>query len=158
MVQQASISRGRSKLLWGVLSLMIVLSFTLVACGGSNNPSTGTVYINAKPGELNGQDAPQLDKFWFSNSKTNQTFATSYSANLAPGGTVTWINEGDDPQELTITGPNNYNTSHTITAAGQGASTTSIQLPTATGDYTFITNPTNAPKRDGARGGIIHVG
>lgn len=155
MLQHTSRSRSRSKLLWGILPLMAVLALALAGCGGSSNPSTTTVYIDEHAGELNSQDAPLLDKFWFSNSKTDQTFTTSYSINLAPEGMVTLINESDDPQQVTITGPNNYSSTHTLTAGPD--TSISIQLPAMVGNYSFITDPVGSPQRDGARGGIAHV-
>jgi len=155
---------------WLAVCCLVVLSFIITACGGStdsstttnsskaggsSNPSTATIYINEHEGNLNGQDAPQLDKFWFAKSSTDQTFTTSYSISLAPGSTVTWTNQGDDPQKLTITGPSSYSTTHTIPGGPNGS--TSIKLPTAAGDYTFISDPTTSPQRPGGRGGVIHI-
>jgi hypothetical protein len=172
MVQPTSLSRGHVKMFLGVMSLLALLALTLSACGGSTssgastssssgaatsaNPSGMVVYIDEHEGSLNGQDDPSLDKFWFASSKTDQTFSTSYSANLAPGGTLQVFNEGDDPQKVTVTGPNNYTTSATI-ASGPDTSIT-IHLPATKGDYSVISDPANTPVRPGARGGTIHIG
>jgi hypothetical protein len=144
----------KSKVLWGIIALMSVLSFALVACGGSSNPSTATVYIDEHEGDLNGKDTPALDKFWWSNSATDTNFVTSYSMSVAPGATITVTNKGDDGQKITITGPSNY--SNTTMVAGDASAT--IQMPSTTGDYTFISDPTTSPVRPGARGGTITVG
>ena len=139
----------------GIL-LLSVLAFTLAACGssGSSNPSTATVYIDEIEGNVNGQDTPALDKFWWSNSKTDQTFTTSYSVSIAPGGTLTVNNDGDDQQKITITGPSNYSATYMV----PGDKSVSITLPSTTGSYTFISDPTTSPVRPGARGGTINVG
>jgi hypothetical protein len=154
-----------------VIISLFVLAFAMTACGGSSGssttasggsssasssstPSTMTVYLDEKEGLSNGQDTPALDKFWWANSKTDQTFTTSYSASIAPGGTVTVNNEGDDAQKITVTGPGNYN--NVVNVAGDASAT--ITVPSATGSYTFISDPTTSPVRPGARGGTLTVG
>jgi len=42
MVQHASVTRGRSKFLWSVLPLVVILSFALAACGGGSTPASST--------------------------------------------------------------------------------------------------------------------
>jgi hypothetical protein len=151
-----------------VMVSLVVLAFTLAACGGSGSSSgssgssstsasgssAATVYIDELEGNSNGKDDPALDKFWFSNSQTDQTFTTSYSLSLAAGGTLTLSNHGDDPQMVTITGPSNYSKTLTV----QGDATSTVTMPTTTGSYTVNSDPTTSPKRDGARGGTITIG
>ncbi len=150
----------------GILFLA-VLAFPLAACGGSgsstsptssptsasSNPSTATVYLDEIEGNKNGQDTPALDKFWWSNSKTDTKFTTSYNVSIAPGGKLTVNNEGNDQQKITITGPSNYSKTYTVA----GSASVSIVMPSTKGTYTFISDPTTAPARPGARGGIIKV-
>jgi len=110
------------------------------------------VFIDEKEGSSNGQDDPAMDKFWFANSKTDQTYTTSYSLSLATGAMLTITNNGDDPQKVTFTGPGNYNNVVNVPA---GPASVSVQLPTTAGAYTFISDPANTPVRPGARGGTI---
>lgn len=49
MVQHLSRSRGRSKFLWMVLSLVVVLSFALAACGGESAPASSTQPNSSQP-------------------------------------------------------------------------------------------------------------
>jgi hypothetical protein len=161
----------RRPMAWMVGVSLIVLTFALTACGGSSsgststssgsssastssNPSTATVYLDEKEGLSNGKDTPALDKFWWANSKTDQTFTMSYSTSIAPGGIITVNNQGDDGQKITISGPSNY--SNIVNVAGDA--TTTITIPSTVGSYTFISDPTTTPVRPGARGGTLTVG
>lgn len=49
MVQHLSRSRSRSKFLWMALSLMVVLSFALAACGGESAPASSTQPNSSQP-------------------------------------------------------------------------------------------------------------
>ena len=70
--------------------------------------SSATIYIDEIPGKDNGQDAPLKDQFWWASTSTDTTPVTSYSVNVATGGTLKVVSEADDPMKVTITGPGGY--------------------------------------------------
>jgi plastocyanin len=49
MLQHLPLFRHRSRFLWAALSLVVVLSFALAACGGDSTPTTSTQSNSSQP-------------------------------------------------------------------------------------------------------------
>ena len=160
MVQWISGSRGPLKFLWSVLSLLVVLSFALTACGGESTPSssmqsnttnqssasgtTFTVTITEKTG---GHDIYSFDPA---------------TINAKVGDTIQWVNNSDENHLLTSDTAGLFS-NQSIVPRSSGSNTNNtyqVKLGTA-GTYTYssklVQRMNNESEMDSSAKGTIIV-
>ncbi len=93
MVQHLSLSRGRSKFLWSALSLVVVLSFALAACGGGSTPASSTQSNSSQPSA----SAPMVVVTIAEKTGTHDIYSFDpQNITIKVGTMVKWVNNSDE--------------------------------------------------------------
>jgi plastocyanin len=120
MVQHASVTRGRSKFLWSVLPLVVILSFALAACGGGSTPASSTQSNSLK------SSAPGTTYTVTITEKAGTHDIYSFdpqTITVKAGSTVKWVNNSDENHLLASQTAGIFTASSIVHRAGSSDNT-----------------------------------
>jgi len=148
MVQHQSRPRGRSKFLWMALSLVVVLSFALAACGGGSTPASSTQSDSSQPTASSATAAVTITE----KTGTHDIYAFDpQTLTIKAGQAVMFTNQSDEFHLLMTadaTGTPTTNappfTANTIVPTSRASATTTLQVVfTTPGTYYFTSKLVN---------------
>jgi plastocyanin len=100
MIQHVSLSGGRSKWLWSVLSLLVVLSFALAACGGGDSTSASSAQANSSQASNASQSStsgPTVVVTITEKLGSHDIYSFDpQTITIKMGTTVKWVNNSDE--------------------------------------------------------------
>lgn len=153
MIQQVSLSGGRSRWLWSVLSLVVVFSFALAACGGTDAPSVSSTQSTTSQASQPSQSSASATTVVVTITEKAGThdiygFAPQ-TLTIKAGTTVKWINNSDENHLLANTPAGVFTASSMVPRNGSGNNTYQLVFSTP-GTYqytsTLIHRENNQPE------------
>lgn len=133
MVQHLSRSRGRSKFLWCALSLVVVLSFALAACGESSTPASST-QSNSSQSSASGTT---MTVTITEKAGTHDIYSFDpQTITVKAGSTVKWVNNSDENHLLASVPAGVFTPSSMVDRSGSSDNTYQVVFNTP-GTYSY---------------------
>lgn len=137
MVQFTSVTRSRSKFLWSMLLLLVILSFAFAGCGETSTPASpmqsnslqssasGTTYIVTITEKVGTHDIYSFDPQtisvkagstvkWVNNSDENHLLASNSTGVFTPSSIVHQSGSSNTTYQVTFNTPGTYSYSSTL--------------------------------------------
>jgi plastocyanin len=133
MVQHLSRSHGRSKFLWMALSLVVILSFALAACGGESKPASSTQSNSSQPSA----SATLYTVTITEKAGTHDIYSFDpQNITVKAGTTVKWVNNSDENHLLASVPASVFAASSMVQRSGSSDNTFQMVFNTP-GTYTI---------------------
>jgi plastocyanin len=133
MLHYLSRSCGRSKFFWSALSLVVVLSFALAACGGDSTAASSTQSQSSQPAA----SATTVTVTITEKAGTHDIYSFDPSTiTVKAGTTVKWVNNSDENHLLASNSADLFSTSSIVQRSGSSDNTYQVVFNTP-GTYSY---------------------
>ncbi len=133
MVQHLSLSGSRSKFLWSALSLVVVLSFALAACGEGSTAASSTQSHSSQPSASGTTMMVTITE----KAGTHDIYSFDPSTlTVKAGTTLKWVNNSDENHLLASNPAGVFSTSSMVHRSGSSDNTYQVVFNTP-GIYSY---------------------